>query len=914
MPSLVAFTKFALTQKDRDYMRTIIICLFWLLFTNLYAQNNIEFNKDHHLIEAELKSRALQRTIQLKKDLPKEDGRGYDVKYYCLTMDITPASFSMTNSVTVKAISKQQNLTDVWLDFESYLTVDSVNNASGMLAWTHSNGSLVVTLTKAYNIDEPFTFTVFYHGRTDFAIHNISEASFGQTKVFGRDHIWSLSEPYGAREWWPCKDTPLDKADSVDLYYTVPNGMSAAGNGILVSENTNNGRTTFHWKEKYPIATYLVSIAAYAYKRYEDRYVSQGGDTLPIMFFVAPENYDNTVAGFSSVKTMIKVFAGLFGEYPFMDEKYGQAEASIGGGMEHQTITTLGPIERGLYPEDLIVHELAHQWWGDMVTCASFHDIWLNEGFATYAEALWVEQQYGYENYKNYIAASAYYGGGSIYVNDTTNAGAIFNGGLSYNKASYVLHMLRGVVGDSTFFEILKAWYSNPGTKYKSAYTKDFKKVCEQVSGKNLDKFFQEWIYGEYFPVYSYGYKVSNAKDGGYNITLYIDQKQTNTGLFWMPIGVRVFTNTDTLNFTVRDSLENQQFTFFSENKPQNLLIDPDDWILKKTLFKLIDPTLDKGTLLVNGMSWGLKPVADTYENKAFWGDAPVTFWDIEGMPADGYPESLPEPKGQGELLTQQLGQYSTIIWLSSNTLKDNGNWKNLPIDDYLNAGGNVILITQSGSSFIDDNLKEYLGISWDAQLSLRVQNFISTFKGLTSMNLSSSMVLISLFDTLLTRETSTLLFKTTEGFENAKGAGVWSHPSGEGHFIYLAARPWMLDSEQLKQNMTYILSNFLNEPVASIDNKKKVKLPEKFEISNIYPNPFNPSTQIEFSLPEQGNVTIKIFDITGKEAAELIKNKIFNAGKHTVKWNAANFSSGIYFIWAEINKLQVTRKAILMK
>ncbi|KAA3613076.1 MAG: T9SS C-terminal target domain-containing protein [Calditrichaeota bacterium] len=902
-------------------MKIFTLLILLALSSQIFSQTIFTPNNEHRQIEANRKAKALAKSFNQNPVTALEDGRGYDVSYYGLSLDLHPANTNMNGSVEIKATVSLAELSEVVLDFNTFLTVDSIKSEELSLNFVHEHDAgrpsdlLIITLDKSHVQDESFSFTIYYHGPTDFGGTSVFGVSFGHTEVLGRDHIWSLSEPYGARDWWPCKDTALDKADSMDIIYTVPEGWSAAANGKLHSEITNNGRTTFHWKVGYPIATYLVSIAAYEYTRYEDTYVAQNGDSLPIMFFVAPENFENSKPGFFLVDNMIQIFADLYGEYPFMGEKYGHAEASIFGGMEHQTMTTLGPIQfnQGFYSEGLISHELAHQWWGDMVTCASFQDIWLNEGFATYSEALIVEQIYGKQAYKNQIANDGYKGPGTIFVEDTTNTNRIFNQNLSYAKGSFVLHMLRGVVGDDTFFEIMQAWYDNPKTKYGAAYTSDFQQVAEEVSGLNLEKFFQQWIYGEYFPVYAYGHKVIET-DSGFNISLIIDQKQTNTGFFWMPIDVQIITESDTLNYVVWDSLQSQSFEFSIDQKPLSVTLDPDDWILKDSKRKLIDPPLNKGTLLLNGLTWNTSGVREAYENRAFWGDAPITFWDFSNEPSEGYPNTLPEPLGIGDLSVDILGEYSTIIWISNKTQSDFDNWQKLPMIDYLNEGGNIILATKFGQFFIDDMMREYLGINWDEKENSLIKNYLSAYSGLVDMPVTSNMPLIALFDTTTANENSTLLFKTTEGFDNAKGAGVWSNPAKGGDFVYLASRPWLFDNDALRANMVYMLDNYMNEQVVSIEESEKKIIPQKFEISNVYPNPFNPIAQIDFSLPQSRNITITIFDLIGKKVATLLNNVTYKAGKHTVSWDATKLASGLYFIQLVAGKNIQTRKAILMK
>jgi len=270
---------------------------------------------------------------------------------------------------------------------------------------------------------------------------------------------------------------------------------------------------------------------------------------------------------------MIVLFAEKYGEYPFINEKYGHAEFGWGGGMEHQTLTSMGG-----YSEGLIAHELAHQWWGDLITCASFHHIWLNEGFARYGQALWAESNGGTHAYKSFMDNHSYYGEGTIYVENPVSVGDIFHGGLSYNKGGWVVHMLRRVVGDSVFFEIMHSYSSNDSLAYGAATTEDFQAVCEDISGLDLDDFFQQWIYGDWYPKYRLSW-VANPADG-YNIQ--IDQLQT-TGFFHMPIDLHI-TGPYIDTIIVVDNYESSQVYHYGGFGTiiDNITLDPDNWILKE--------------------------------------------------------------------------------------------------------------------------------------------------------------------------------------------------------------------------------------------------------------------------------------------------------------------------------------------
>jgi hypothetical protein len=229
------------------------------------------------------------------------------------------------------------------------------------------------------------------------------------------------------------------------------------------------------------------------------------------------------------------------------------------------------------------VHELAHQWWGDMVTCEDFHNIWLNEGFAEYSTAVYFEIVYGKEEFQSIMNSAKFFGPGTIYVNDLSDMSAIFSGSLSYNKASWVLHMLRHVVGNDTFFNILKEYYRSH--KYGTINTKSFQDICEKVSGIKLDWFFEQWIFGEYYPQYSISYESQNYSDSTH-VELTINQKQEKY-LFKMPIDIHINTSNGDTIITVFDSLWTQKFSFTVLGQLQNIELDKDEWILKQVEYIL---------------------------------------------------------------------------------------------------------------------------------------------------------------------------------------------------------------------------------------------------------------------------------------------------------------------------------------
>ncbi len=501
-----------------------------------------------------------------------ENQQKFDVYYYKLELEAFPDEERIKGSVVVNANVIDGPLNVAEIDLVATMQVDSVIMSGTATSFTHDNDLLKVDLDQSYQSDESISFTIFYQGIPElvdgfrgflFSTHN------------NKPIFWTSSDPFEARTWWPCKDTPEDKADSIDIVITVPEGMIVASNGLLSDKITSNGKTTFYWKERYPIATYLVSLAAYEYKLYSDQYISLSGDTMSIDFYIFPEHYDNIEFrnNYAKTKTVIKAFAGYFGEYPFVKEKYGHAEWGFFASMEHQTCTSLGSYDLGS-----ISHELSHQWWGDMVTCRDFHHIWLNEGFATYCEALWREYDEGISAYHQEMSSNIYKGGGTIYVDDLTNFWRLFNSNTTYRKPSYVLHMLRHVVGDSTFFDILHSYYNDSRYQYGTAVTEDFQQVCEEISGLNLEKFFKQWIYGEYYPKYEYSWQADSVGTK-YKINLEINQVQANTGLFWMPIDIRINTASGDTTVAVWDSLQSQQFEIYVYDEPIEIIPDK-YWIL----------------------------------------------------------------------------------------------------------------------------------------------------------------------------------------------------------------------------------------------------------------------------------------------------------------------------------------------
>lgn len=523
--------------------------------------------RQFHLHEAYAKARALSKAA-LQDPVKSAAMDLYDVTYYDLQLDVDIAQNILTGTTLVRGAVVGADLDSVQLHFMDNMTVGAARSAGLPAGFARGSDLVTVALDRPYLAGETFTIEIDYQG-------DPAGDYWGWSQAQGQPLVWSLSEPFGARHWWPCKDLNTDKADSVDLHVTVGSLYVVASNGTLQGVTSPQpGVSTYNWRERYPIATYLVSVTIHPYAVFSDTYTGLNAQTMPVTHYVVPSTLTAAIAGYAPTVAMIGAFAGVFGEYPFLDEKYGHAHFAWGGGMEHQTCTSMYP---SLYGQDIIAHELAHQWFGDLITCADFQHIWLNEGFATWCEAVWREHNEGPAGYHDQMDANRYFGAGTVYVEDLSNFWAIFDYGLTYQKASWVVHMLRHVLGDEDFSAALAAY--RQAHQYGVATTEDLQAVCEDVSGLSLGPFFAQWIYGAYFPVYQVSW-TSRPEGAQHRVDVRIAQTQTNTGIFTMPLDVRVTTTAGAVDFTVQNDQAVQWYDFLVDDLASAVVIDPDGWVL----------------------------------------------------------------------------------------------------------------------------------------------------------------------------------------------------------------------------------------------------------------------------------------------------------------------------------------------
>ena len=574
-------------------MRIIFIFLMFIS-VNLSAQIPAEQCKQVNDI-ALLEQRAHQRIISGNDNITATTAasNNYDVKYYRCEWEVNPAIRYITGKVTVYFIITAAT-NNIQIDLMNALTVDSVKQRNIVLTKQHSSNTLTINFASTINIGVLDSISIYYKG----VPANNGFGSFVTTTHAGTPVMWSLSEPYGSRDWWPCKNGLDDKADSIDVFITAPAQYKAASNGLLQSETLIAGGTkkVAYWKHRYPIVSYLVCFAVTNYAVFNNS-VLLGSTNLPVQTYCYPENLASFQSGTQNALDALQLFHNNFGDYPFIKEKYGHVQFSWGGGMEHQTASFMVSLNEGL-----VAHELAHQWFGDKVTCASWEDIWLNEGFATYLAAFYMENKYPantLNSRKNVINNITSAPGGSVWVDDTTNVGRIFSGRLSYNKGSYLLYMLRWKLGDAVFLQALRQYLNDPKLAYGFANTEDLRRNLEQVSGQNLTEFFKDWFKGQGYP----SYNVQWTQIGSQYVNIKMNQTTSHTSVdfFELPVALK-FKNASQEKTIVVDNKTNGE-TFFRNIgfMPDTVLIDPGYWLVTKnnTTAKVPDATAGQNIIQV---------------------------------------------------------------------------------------------------------------------------------------------------------------------------------------------------------------------------------------------------------------------------------------------------------------------------
>ncbi len=514
-----------------------------------------------------------------------------------VTLPMTNRSLSGINTIVCK--SRTDGLDAVTL--HSYLlTIDSVNVDGVSATYTARDDTLHIDLPQTYNTDDSFNIMIGYHGSWSVTSSQLGFLYYPKNFNVSTLHAlaYTMSEPWDARRWMPCYDEPYDKADyGCVISVTVPDTFRVGANGILIDETSNPDTTkTFTWQENYPITTYLMHFGVSQYTDWSEWWYDAHGDSVELLYFVWPEDSATADTAFQCIPLALALFDSMYGSYPF--DRYGQDAVYpfAWGGMEHQELSTihrwwiLGKEEAGM------AHELAHMWWGDMVTCVDFRDIWLNEGFATYSDENYRWYRWGYDEFLSIMDArrNAYFSADNADRRPLYDPPPeeMFNYGYTYCKASWVVHMLRyldvfDTGNDTTFFKAVAAYRDS--FVYGTASTDDLNAVCSAVYGEDLTWFFDEWIYDQGHPEYDI-YWVCNPSGGDYLTKIEITQTQTNApSVFHMPVQIMLhMSGEDTLlNLEITDAQEYLEVTV--SDTVSSIEFDPNLWLVQEHEIHLID-------------------------------------------------------------------------------------------------------------------------------------------------------------------------------------------------------------------------------------------------------------------------------------------------------------------------------------
>ncbi|MBL7726786.1 MAG: T9SS type A sorting domain-containing protein [Dinghuibacter sp.] len=603
-----------------------IVAFFVLPFFSAQAQRHIAvLNEMKSHAREEQAAFARLNGLNQTMNMGSLASSNFDVTHYRCEWEINPAVRFITGKVTVTffAVGSAPSIT---LDLGNALTTDSVLFRNARVPFTHNaDQTLVINFPAAIASGQKESVTIFYKG----APTATGNGSFTTTHHAGVPVLWTLSQPYGSRDWWPCKNGLNDKADSLDVIITCPDAYRGSSNGMLVSDVVAGGKRTSWFKHRYPIASYLVAIACTNYQ-IQSYNVNINGRNLPFENWTYPESALRFDAESYGVINALQWFSGYFGEYPFMNERYAQTQFSWGGGMEHQTNSFMGGANHILQ-----AHELAHQWFGDKSTCGSWKDIFVNEGITSFAHWLYFERHdmptflgIRYEYHQTVTDEPA----GSIYVDDTTSVDRIFDWRLTYVKGAFIMHMLRNLLGDNLFFQALKQYGNDPAVKFGYARIPDVKRNFEQVTGRNLTEFFNDWVYGQGHPTYQI--KWNNNKNGFTNILVNQLQSHPSVSFFEYPVQLQFKNATRDTIITVDVQRNGQKFFSRLDFVPDTVLIDPNLLLLSKNNTAQKSASVGNNEISIfpnpaSGSSWNFSvtnPTATQYTAELYNGHGQLVY------------------------------------------------------------------------------------------------------------------------------------------------------------------------------------------------------------------------------------------------------------------------------------------------
>ncbi len=510
----------------------------------------------------------------------------YDVSFYLIDIEVTNTSTYISGNVSIDAEAVVV-LDTFAFELIAEQTIDQIYvEGVEYTSWSRDGDNVLVPVN-AIDAGTTFTAQIYYHGAPPSGGF-FSGVSTAHANAWNQDVTWTLSEPFAAKDWFPVKQDLEDKADSVWVFLTTDSANMATSQGILTSTVTVGDKKRYEWKSAYPIAYYLISFAVSEYQQY-NLYAhpeEMEGDSILIENYVydSPgclENYQNSI---DRTPEMVELLSDLYILYPFWEEKYGQTLVELGGGMEHQTNTTLGGFWFGL-----VAHELGHMWFGDNVTCATWSDIWINEGFATYSNFLAEEFINGWESAEGFIVdkqnSAMSSPTGSIYIPEDEiypgNEWRIFDGRLSYNKGASIVHILRHEIQDDDLFFDVMGTFQTDFTD-STATGDDFRNTAEEVTGMDFETFFDQWYYGEGYPKYDLSYYMTG---GNFHLVSTQSGSASSTPFFKMLMDYQLHFDDGTDTIVQFEQTENMNhFTVFTGKNVIDVTVDPDNWTMEKVI------------------------------------------------------------------------------------------------------------------------------------------------------------------------------------------------------------------------------------------------------------------------------------------------------------------------------------------
>lgn len=928
-----------------------------------------------------------------------DSSHSWDALHYHIEMEFFPSSQQIDAVVTITGLCKEAGLDTLPLHLAPGFDVDNITSGGQNVGYRWQGQDFLVELDRSYSLGDTIEVVVDYSGNPP---HISNPNSLGGMGIFWGNVIYTYTDPEGARAFFPCYDKPFDKA-TYTAQYTLPSAYIMASNGHLDSTIVNPNQTkTTYWTHNYPIETYLISISASNYSQFNDT----AGD-IPLQYYVYPSHLSAAQIDFQPLPDMILCYETFFGEYPF--EKYGMAEGPIfggGGAMEHQTMTSLGNgiISGTGSGEFLYAHELAHMWFGDAISVVDWPHIWLSEGFATYSEPLWAKYRYGEQEFISYIQSqqNSYFG-----WENSTNRHSIYNpppgylfSTVEYEKAGCVLNMLNYYLGEDNFFDMMREYFNT--YKYGCASTDDFQEKCEEYYGGDLDWFFDQWVYGEGYPVFDYLTAYSEISPGTYEIILQTEQTQyPEVQLFSTDIDVCIFSgglpqHTETIH------LENQSDICvfnYSGPQPDSIVLDPEYWILaRKNSLGMLDHPIFSGlsaqwisgfiyqwtvdslicsfentgtmasnlrgsittsdpflSISYNQISFGnvgfMEQISNSFQPvPAFLGQlAPSHYAEIElrlewdygdtvlefsvpvGNPTVLYVDDDDSPPSGLDIasvldtlmivhrnwdnqlsgLPSDFYGYQAVIWDCGHSQTPLYTAETVLLSDYLDSGGRLIMNGINLASANPNNmfLSNYMGLQYQSATTL------PGIYGVAGDPVSQD---IQLF--LNTNQTGQDIVAPMNGgivcykYMGTSPAGIRMESNYKSIALAfdLADVRWDLPSFNSPDEALAGILAWM-DVIVGVENRTGL-LPQNCYL-DVCPNPFNPTAVIEFNIVMDMPVDLRIYNTLGQQAAVLIENEVFPAGKHSLEFDAKSLPSGLYFVRLKTqNSNIITKKIILLK